>query len=397
MVDITRNIIVAIFSLFNRLIELDCSRRGSNWFRARFPPADPSSNIFFSSSIVRLRVDVATLDDCLYLLDGRLPSLKTLIIEIELIDQSDVVADTKVCRLLQSAEGSTSLILLEKILANLKSLSFSSFRRVNVYNSLINPLLRRMTGLEELSLRLFVTDRSTFIESTHLNREVLPYLPHLRTFNVDIVTYASSLSDVLEQQTKEIQYLSYNGECHPLVCYTARPQYRSARSHIFSLPFMFDSMQLIFSHFPGDLFPNVRQISLSEIHGPFEHKFFVQIATSFPRLTRLTLADFRLQEEKRIQGSNDTKPTVSAVEFKYLTNLLLIGRHGDYAEQFLVETNALLPRLTTLTIEYEQLFIVTENFTRDASRRNCSNIEHLELDKPFVYSKEMYLYFPRCR
>ena len=255
-----------------------------------------------------------------------------------------------------------------------------------------------MTGLEELSLRLFVTDRSTLIESTHLNREILSNLPYLRTFNVDIVTYCLTLSgEVLEQPTKEIQHLSYNGECHPLVCYTARPQHRSARSHIFSLPFMFDGMRLIFSDFPGDLFPNVRQISLSEIHGPFEHKFFVQIATSFPWLTRLTLADFRLQEEKRIQGSNGTKPIVSAVEFKYLTDLLLIGRHGDYAEQFLVETNTLLPRLTKLTIEYEQLFIVTENFTRDATRRNCINIKHLKLGQPFVYSNEMFLYFPSCR
>jgi hypothetical protein len=290
------------------------------------------------------------------------------------------------------------VILFGKILANLKSLSFSSFRRVNVYNNLINPLLRQMTGLEELSLRLFVTDRSTVIESTHLNREVLSYLPNLQTFNVDIVTYWLSLSgEVLEQPTKEVQHLSYNGECHPLVCYTARPQHRSARSHIFSLPFMFDTMRLIFSHLPGDLFPNVRHVSLSEIHGPFEHKFFVQIATSFPRLTHLTVVDFRLQKERRIQGSNGTTPTASAVELKYLTDLLLIGRHGDYAEQFLVETNAVLPRLTKLTIEYEQLFIVTENFSRDATRRNCINIKHLELDQPFVYSKEMFLYFPSCR
>ena len=51
------------------------------------------------------------------------------------------------------------------------------------------------------------------------------------------------------------------------------------------------------------------------------------------------------------------------------------------------------PRLTELTIDYEQLFIATENFTR----RNCINIELLEFGKPFVYSKEMYLYFPRSR
>ena len=97
MAQITTNILAPLFSLCNRLIDLDCSRCGSNWFRARFPPADPSSKLFFSSSIVRLRVDVETLNDCLYLLDGRLPHLQRLIIEIELINQSDRVADTKVC------------------------------------------------------------------------------------------------------------------------------------------------------------------------------------------------------------------------------------------------------------------------------------------------------------
>ena len=100
MAQITTNILNPIFSLFTSLIDLDCSRRGSNWFRARFPPADPASKIFCSSSIARLRIDVGKLDDCLYLLDGRLPSLQNLIIEIDLIDPSDVVADTKVCRLL---------------------------------------------------------------------------------------------------------------------------------------------------------------------------------------------------------------------------------------------------------------------------------------------------------
>ena len=99
MVEITKNIFAPIFSLCTSLIELDLSHRGLTWFRVQFPPTiDPSSKIFFSSSIVRLRVDVGALDDCLYLLDGRLPHLETLIIEIALIGQSDVIADAKVCR-----------------------------------------------------------------------------------------------------------------------------------------------------------------------------------------------------------------------------------------------------------------------------------------------------------
>ena len=289
----------------------------------------------------------------------------------------------------------TCMISFWKILANLKNLSFSSNRRVKILDSLVLSLIRRMTSLEVLSLRLFLTDSSTNIESTYLNREVLPYLPNLRTFNVDICNYASSHSGALGQHAKEIQHLSYNGQCHPLVCYTARSRYGSVCSHVFSLPFMFDRMQLICSSFSGDLFPNVRHVSFSDLYGPFEHAFFVQIATSFPRLTDLTIIDSSLQEEKQIRRSNGTEPTAPAVKFNHLNDLLLIGRHGDYAEQLLVETNTLLPRLTKLTIDYEPLFIVTENFTRNATRRNCMNIEHLDLSEPFAFSEEMCLYFPR--
>ena len=69
----------------------------------------------------------------------------------------------------------------------------------------MHPLLRQMAGLEALTLRLSVSNRSTFIEGTHLNREILPYLPHLRTSNFDIFSRVSSLREVLEQQVREIQ------------------------------------------------------------------------------------------------------------------------------------------------------------------------------------------------
>lgn len=76
----------------------------------------------------------------------------------------------------------------------------------------IHPLLCQLTGLGELSVCLFVTDRSTFIGSTYLNQD-------LRTFDMDIFTYCASLSeDVHEQQKNEIQHLFHNGESHLLVC-----------------------------------------------------------------------------------------------------------------------------------------------------------------------------------
>ena len=275
MADITASILAPIFSLFNNLMDLDFTQHDSNWFYARFPSADPSLTSFFSVSIVRLLANVRTLDDFLYLLDGRLPGLQRLTIYIARIDHSDVVADTKVCtEIIAVSIGRTSTILFWKILANLKSLSFNSLRRVQVYDSQIHPLLRQMTGLEELSLRLYVFDRPTAIDSTYLNQDILPYLPHLQTFHFDIHTCTSSLSEVLEHPIKETQHVFYNGRCHPLVNCTDRLRYLSACSHIFSLPFAFDRMEFITSNFPGGLFSNVRHLVLFDIYYPFIYLLF---------------------------------------------------------------------------------------------------------------------------
>ena len=290
------------------------------------------------------------------------------------------------------------MLVFWKVLANLKSLSFISWRNVKVYDSHLHPLLCQMMRLEELTLRLSITDRSAFIESTHLSGQILPYFPHLRTFSYDISTDVSSLSEVLEQPIKGVQHLSYNGKCHPLVYYMHSLESGGACSHIFSLPFVFDTMEFITSHFPGGyLFTNVRRLLLFDIDQPMEHDFFVRIAASFPRLTSLSVTSYRTQKKKRIRRCSENGSLVPLVQFDHLNELELTGGHLDYAEQFLLDTNTLLPRLKELTIDYERLFITTEHFTRHATRRNCMNIERLKLMQPIVYSEEMYLYFPRCR
>jgi hypothetical protein len=98
MADITTSVLAPIFSLFTNLIDLGFAQHDSNWFYARFLSTDPSSTLFSSVSIMRLHADVQTLDDFLYLFDGRLPHLQRLAIYIAQIDHSDVVADAKVCR-----------------------------------------------------------------------------------------------------------------------------------------------------------------------------------------------------------------------------------------------------------------------------------------------------------
>ncbi|CAF4167645.1 unnamed protein product, partial [Rotaria sordida] len=70
------------------------------------------------------------------------------------------------------------------------------------------------------------------------------------------------------------------------------------------------------------------------------------------------------------------------IEYSHLTSLDIIHANIDYAEQFLLETREHLSRLTELKINYYVLKIVTMNFTRDETRRNCSKF--VFLDEPIT-------------
>jgi hypothetical protein len=56
--------------------------------------------------------------------------------------------------------------------------------------------------------------------------------------------------------------------------------------------------------------------------------------------------------------------------------------------------NTYVPRLHTLEIQYEKLVIVTNNFTNDATRHNCSQLKQLIFNELVDYKQHFYLYFP---
>ncbi|CAF4756005.1 unnamed protein product, partial [Rotaria sp. Silwood2] len=77
-----------------------------------------------------------------------------------------------------------------------------------------------------------------------------------------------------------------------------------------------------------------------------------------------------------------------------VSELNLIFAHIDYVEEFLLETNIRLPRLTILGIKYESLAMVTNNFTNDAARFNCSQLQYIMIPEPFVRPENFHSYFP---
>ncbi len=167
----------------------------------------------------------------------------------------------------------------------------------------------------------------------------------------------------------------------------------SAICHVFSLPFMFDSIEYIGNTFPPIVFTRVTKLLVYDVV-LFKHEFFIRIARSFPLLKKLSVMNFESKSQILDKSNSDVNQLNTVVEYPYLISLRLELVHVDYVEQFLNETKTHLPRLIKLTVDYDQLTIVTENFTRDATRLNCVKVKKLVVKKALAHSKDFYVYFP---
>ncbi|CAF3231911.1 unnamed protein product [Rotaria socialis] len=128
----------------------------------------------FLSTIINLCIDVHTFDDCLCLLDCHLAYLRTLIVRIDNI-QTCVLDPGGTVGIFFTPFCLTS-VLLFKALPNLKCFSPTASHSTTTYDSHIVPLLRRMAHLKELILYLIVDERSTFIDGTRFENEILIHM-----------------------------------------------------------------------------------------------------------------------------------------------------------------------------------------------------------------------------
>jgi len=84
----------------------------------------------------------------------------------------------------------------------------------------------------------------------------------------------------------------------------------------------------------------------------------------------------------------------SIIEYPHLISFDLFRTCTQIIDQFLNENKTRLPRLGHLTIQYEDLRNVTQDFTREATRYNCANVTKLTTYREMVGSKQFHLYFP---
>ncbi|CAF3598527.1 unnamed protein product [Adineta steineri] len=333
------------------------------------------------STLIELKINVATFNDCLCLLNRHFDSLSKLTINVK-----------KVGYELEKKNNETKLL-------KLKYFSLTSFSFIRQFDEYIIPLLRRMINLEELILFLTVirTD-STFIDGTELYDQVLVHMSQLNKFIFSINTSVfieNNEIDILSNEEIQNSFIGREyGQVGSYVHFEPRkPKNRVidfeeakaiVKSHIYSLPYHFESFLDLNNSFEGGIFVNVRYLTMTDSF-PFEHEFFKTISDCFPFVKTLTICNLEPQKNKQHSST--------LISFPHLNLLNLIDAHDDYAEQFLVDTNTHLPCLLDLCITYESLETVTNNFTNDATRLYCSKLKELHMDKPFVRPKHFDEYF----
>ncbi|CAF2989699.1 unnamed protein product, partial [Rotaria sp. Silwood2] len=309
-----------------------------------------SSPTVISSILLKLCVCLDNFIDCLYLLDGRFNQLRTFYVKIEFITISRLTINNK-----------------EK-LPNLRSFSLYSDISTDLYDELIVPLLHRMPNLEKLDLSLLFWVKKTFIDGNVLKTSIINHMPRLNKFTFNIRSSVHFDDHINLPSNVDIQKTFKDFKDNQIIsCVDYYSKTKTSRCHIYSYPYKLKYYNDITNNFAGGLFKCVRKVSLVDERS-FEHKFFLQIAQSFPLLRELTVINQKRQIDKQIRKSKNENKDLPIIEYPHLAQLDLTGAHIDYHEQFLVDTKTYLPNNLRLSMNCRSAKKVTRNFRRNTTR-----------------------------
>jgi hypothetical protein len=252
-----------------------------------------------------------------------------------------------------------------------------------------------MRYLEELTLYIRIGNRSTFVDGTNIHNDILIHMPRLHTFRFYIYTEIRFDDSVHRLSDNDIQQTFTNIGYHQVVCSVNYCRNHRAMCHVFSLPFIFNHLEKITNKFPNIIFNNVTYLMVADAI-PFKYEFFIRIAKAFPLLKYFSIVNITSPLWNFNSYTADNIDSRSYIEYLNLTSLDVNFVDDYYIEQFLLNTKTYAPRLTEINVRFDRLRIVTENFTRDATRDNCRNIKRLIFEKTinYPYPEELYLYFP---
>jgi hypothetical protein len=267
----------------------------------------------------------------------------------------------------------------------------------NLYDKLIVPLLQRMINLEELNLYLSIRGKQTFVDGTDLKKNILHYMSQLKKFSFRIRSNIYLDNEINFPSNNDIQNTFKDFKDNQIISYVdCFSKSNNVECHIYSYPYRNKKYGRISNNLPCKSFEYVREISLFDEH-PFEHEFFLRIAQAFPNVKILTLNNEQPQKNKQHSQSKNVHHDSSITGYLHLTELNLHEAHDDYIEEFLIDSKTCLPSTVDLIVEYEAMKRVTENFTRNTTRINCSKLICLTLVGDVPTSAYLKEYFPRAK
>ncbi|CAF1484567.1 unnamed protein product [Rotaria sordida] len=307
-----------------------------------------------SSTLLELRVSVSAFSDCLYLLDGRFNQLRALYVEIHSIHSSRLTINNK------------------ENLPKLKCFSLHCDYCNVTYDELIIPLLHRMLNLETLDLYLRIEGK--LIDGDQLKTNIINYMLRLNKFIFFIFSTINLNNQIHLPSNEDIQHTFREFHDNRIISYVHYlPKTRIGQCHIYTYPYQLKYYHDITNSFPGGLFKYVREISLYDEY-PFEHEFFIRIQQSFPFMKKLSLNNAKPQKNIFFNQSKNDYQNLSIIKYSHLIQLDLHQAHKDYLEEFLLDIKTCLPNNVQIFIPYRPLKNITYNFTRDATRMNCSKV-----------------------
>ncbi|CAF3780113.1 unnamed protein product [Rotaria sp. Silwood1] len=245
-----------------------------------------------------------------------------------------------------------------------------------------------MSNLEKLCL-YFVGHNKLIVDGNELEKNIINHMTKLKKFIFNIRSIIPFHNQINLLSNEDIQYTFRNFKDSQVIsCIDYFPEANACHCHIYSYPYTLTYYNDITNNFPGGLFKCVREVSLFD-ERPFEHEFFLQIAQSFPFMKNLSLCNRKLQKNDNQQWS--------IIEYPYLITLDIVQTHENYVEQFLNSTKTCLPNNVSLLVDYLSLQKVTDNFTRDITRMNCSKIANLLLPSKPKFTPCLKDYFPYAK
>jgi hypothetical protein len=249
------------------------------------------------------------------------------------------------------------------------------------------PLLCQMINLEELQLYLVVgRSYSTFLDGIQLYDQFLIHMRQLKKLTFYIKTILLNNIKVELPSNEDIQRSFLGKSYQPVSSYVNTKRYKwDGECHIYSLPYDFECYFDLDNSYQGGMFHKVRQLKMSD-RVSFEYKLFEIISHDFPFLEFLTITNIDQMQEKQHSSTLITFPYLTFLDIKYT--------RVDYVELFLLRKNTYLPRLLKLSMQYESLKIITNNFTNDATHFNFGTVKSLDVNQSFVHPDNFHQYFP---